>query len=122
MPYRTFEDSAGTEWQVWDVVPRLTERRKDAERRVDITPIAFADRRRDERRLTTAHRAVLRGTYAHGWLCFDNGKDKKRLSPIPDDWTVCDEDTLEAYLRAGDMVKGRISFELGGPDSYAAAG
>ena len=116
MPYRTFEDSTGTEWQVWDVVPRLNERRlTESDRRVDITPIAFADRRRDERRLSSAHRAVLRGSYAHGWLCFDNGEAKRRLSPIPDDWTSCDEDTLEAYLRAGAAVKSeaRLSFGLG---------
>lgn len=123
LPYRTFEDSAGAEWQVWDVVPRLTERRHtEVDRRVDVTPIAFADRRREERRLTSSHRAVLRGSYAHGWLCFDNGRDKKRLSPIPDDWTICDEDTLEAYLRAASLVKGRISFELPEQDSYLEAG
>ena len=108
MPYRTFQDSTGKDWQVWDVVPRLTERRRlESDRRVDITPIQFADRRRDERRLasTRSHRAVLRGSFAHGWLCFDGGGAKKRLSPIPDDWTTCDDDTLEAYMRAGDVVK-----------------
>jgi hypothetical protein len=87
-------------------VPRLTERRMtEADRRVDITPITFADRRSDERRQSTVQRAVLRGTYAHGWLCFDNGRAKRRLSPIPGDWTSCDTDTLEAYLRAGEEVR-----------------
>jgi hypothetical protein len=124
MPYRTFEDSTGKEWQVWDVVPRLTERRlHEADRRVDITPIAFADRRRDERRLSNNHRTVLRGSYAHGWLCFDNGEDKKRLSPIPGDWTACDEHTLEAYLRAADGVKPQRSFmDFGNDDRLAEAG
>jgi hypothetical protein len=125
MPYRIFQDSTGNEWQVWDVVPQLTERRRgEADRRVEIAPVAFADRRRDERRLSYAHRAVLRGAYAHGWLCFDNGAAKRRLSPIPPDWTTCDDDTLEAYLRAGDPVKqGRPSFDAGaGGDSLAEAG
>lgn len=124
MPYRAFEDSTGREWQVWDVVPRLTERRHaESDRRVDITPIAHADRRRDERRLHSTHRAVLRGSYAHGWLCFDNGDAKKRLSPIPNDWTVCDDDTLEAYLRAADVVKTpRIVSDFGDPDAFKAAG
>lgn len=114
MPYRTFQDSAGTEWQVWDVVPRLTERRMtEADRRVDITPIAFADRRNDERRQSNVQRTILRGTYSSGWLCFDNGLSKRRLSPIPDDWTTCDADTLEAYLRAGEEVReARVSLEF----------
>lgn len=124
MPYRTFQDSTGGEWQVWDVVPRLTERRLiEADRRVEITPIAFADRRRDERRLSNSHRAVLRGSYAHGWLCFDNGTAKKRLSPIPGDWTTCDDHTLEAYLRAADAVKaGRVIADFGSDDNLAATG
>ena len=124
MPYRMFQDSAGREWQVWDVVPRLTERRLDAsDRRVDITPIAFADRRREERRLSEARRTVLRGTYAHGWLCFDNGVDKRRLSPIPPDWTTTDVHTLEAYLRAAEGVRiSRPVLDVASDDDWARAG
>ena len=108
MPYRTFVDSLGTEWQVWDIIPRLSERRTEPmrERRIEIVPISFADRRRDERRLTDARRAVLRGTYAQGWLCFESGGDKRRLSPIPDDWTTCSDEKLEAYGRQGERVTG----------------
>lgn len=105
MPYRTFDDSTGIQWQVWDIVPRLTERRLgELDRRSGIVPIAFADRRREERRLASFRRAVLRGTYAHGWLCFDNGEDKRRLSPIPQDWKECDDADLETYLEAADRV------------------
>ena len=46
MGYRVFTDSQGTEWQAWDVVPQLTERR-EVERRVRIVPVPHADRRRD---------------------------------------------------------------------------
>jgi hypothetical protein len=111
LPYRTFNDSAGAEWQVWDIVPRNHERR-DAEkldRRVDVIPIAFADRRRPESRRmgsSAARRAYLRGPYAHGWLCFESRQEKRRLSPIPLDWTVCSEEDLEAYSRAGERVPG----------------
>jgi len=123
MPYRMFKDSTGMEWQVWDVVPRLNERRVvEPDRRVEITPIAFADRRREERRLSTDLRTVLRGSYARGWLCFDNGNDKKRLSPIPDDWTVCDEHTMEAYLRAGDAVRTSRHFDRRSGEFLAEAG
>jgi len=45
MGYRVFTDSQGREWQAWDVVPQLTERR-GIDRRVRIVPVAHADRRR----------------------------------------------------------------------------
>ena len=110
MPYRTFFDSAGTEWQVWDIVPQLTERRAEKdnarERRVAITPIQFADRRREVRRLVETQRAVLRGSYALGWLCFQSDKGKRRLTPIPGDWTTCGEDRLEKYNRQAERVSG----------------
>ena len=123
MPYRTFVDSIGTEWQVWDIVPRLSERRSFdvADRRVANSPIEFADRRRDDRRLTQARRATLRGTYAHGWLCFDNDREKRRLSPIPSDWTTCNEGTLEQYARRAERVP--MSYRVfGDPDALAEAG
>src|SRR5688572_11302304 len=106
MSYRLFEDSQGTEWQVWDVVPRLEERRaaEETDRRVEITVIPFADRRRTSRRFANSRRSLLRGSYSHGWLCFESRREKRRLSPIPDDWTTCDEETLELYAREGARV------------------
>ncbi|HJQ21520.1 MAG TPA: hypothetical protein VJ867_14320 [Gemmatimonadaceae bacterium] len=106
MPYRTFVDSAGAEWQVWDIVPRLSERRSidEDDRRVETRPIPFPDRRRDDRRLTQARRTTLRGTYAFGWLCFDCGTEKRRLTPIPTDWTTCADESLETYSRRAQTV------------------
>lgn len=107
MPYRMFEDSAGSEWQVWDVVPYLSELRNGAaDRRVATIVIPFADRRRDVRRLASMRRMVLSGSYAQGWLCFDNGAEKRRLTPIPSDWMTCVEERLEAYLRSSARVAG----------------
>ena len=121
MPYRTFIDSTGAEWQVWDIVPRLSERRtpERTERRVAIIPIAFADRRSgsDQRRPTQARRAVLRGSYAQGWLCFDNSREKRRLTPIPGDWTTCSEQLLEVYARhAEPVVNSQRIFDFGSED------
>lgn len=101
MPYRTFVDTTGTEWQVWDIVPRLSERRSGevTDRRVEVLPIRFADRRAETRRVTQARKAFLRGTYAQGWLCFDCSSEKRRLTPIPNDWTTCSEELLEVYSR-----------------------
>lgn len=106
MAYRLFEDSTGTEWQVWDIVPRLDERRNAAgtDRRVDIKVIPFADRRHLPRRMANTRRSLLRGSYANGWLCFESAKEKRRLSPIPGDWTTCDDGTLEDYLSQGHRV------------------
>ena len=126
MPYRTFVDSAGAEWQVWDIVPRLSERRvgQPTERRVEIKPISFADRRREQRRLPQANvaRARLRGTYAQGWLCFETDDEKRRLSPIPDDWTTCDDERLEEYARRGERVATSPTSYYGGEEPFAEAG
>lgn len=126
MPYRTFEDSVGTEWQVWDIVPRLSERRAGAsfDRRVEMRPISFADRRREQRRVTqtVVARARLRGSYAQGWLCFESDFEKRRLSPIPDDWTTCDEERLENYARNAERVATNHTYWYGGDEGVAQAG
>src|SRR6266513_2198889 len=108
MPYRIFIDSTGGEWQVWDIVPRLNERRGGGiDRRVESCNIDFSDRRQENRRIVElGRRALLRGPYAHGWLCFDNDREKRRLSPIPGDWTTCSDELLEAYMREGQPVVG----------------
>jgi hypothetical protein len=108
MPYRILLDSAGTEWQVWDIVPRHTERRSldTTDRRVETQVIRFADRRREARRLADTRRAVLRGSYALGWLCFESNREKRRLSPIPTDWTTCSDERLEEYMQSAERVTG----------------
>ena len=124
MPYRTFTDSGGIDWQVWDIVPRLGERRVTSapDRRVEVVPIAFADRRREERRVRQSPRATLRGVYSQGWLCFENDDEKRRLSPIPADWTTCDDARLEQYAHSGERVPGRRHDHWYGDDSFAEAG
>jgi hypothetical protein len=106
VPYRLLVDSMRREWQVWDIVPRLMERRSgdDTERRLAEAQIEFPDRRAEGRRLTQARRTVLRGSYASGWLCFESLNEKRRLSPIPDDWTTCSDALLERYLAHGEPV------------------
>jgi hypothetical protein len=126
MPYRIFADSAGTEWQVWDIVPRLSERRsgEQTERRVQTDVIPFADRRHEARRMAETRRAILRGTYAQGWLCFESNQEKRRLSPIPDDWTTCSDELLEAYARRAERVSGafRMITDFNSEEPLAEAG
>jgi hypothetical protein len=110
MSLRSFVDSGGNEWQVFDVVPRADERRY-AERReigrsahraagnATVPAGVISDDRRDgERRMTVGELARL-STIAGGWLCFERGADRRRLTPIPGDWRRCTESCLEGYCR-----------------------
>jgi len=100
MGYRIFRDSQGTEWQAWDVVPQLTERR-ELERRVQSAPVEHADRRREpDRRIIKGRRPTLTAGLDGGWLCFENAREKRRLAPIPADWTRCTAEALDRYLQA----------------------
>ncbi len=64
--HRNFRDSHGVEWSVWAVYP-------------------------DKR-----SRSTLRGPFAQGWLTFEAGEDRRRLSPIPENWQQLDEPGLVA--------------------------
>lgn len=100
MGYRIFRDSAGTEWQTWDVVPRLAERRV-AERRVSVAAKPRVERRRlRERRVRVGCRPMLSAGLDSGWLCFEAPVEKRRLTPIPDDWERCPTARLEEYCKA----------------------
>jgi hypothetical protein len=98
MGYRVFRDSKGTEWQTWDVVPQLAERRL-TDRRGAVIARQQPDRRHGERRVLTGRRPVLSAGLDGGWLCFEAAIEKRRLTPIPGDWLRCDEERLEQYCR-----------------------
>lgn len=95
MPYRSFRDAEGTEWEAWDVVPRREERRQAERRAEHVVADMTLDRRRGmERRLLLSRRSM---EYDGGWLCFQSGATKRRLWPIPADWPRCDDARLLAY-------------------------
>jgi hypothetical protein len=97
--YRIFRDSAGTEWQTWDVVPRLAERRV-SDRRSMMSAAPIVDRRRTtERRVKSGQRPSLTSGLGCGWLCFEAPLEKRRLAPIPADWERCGTVRLEEYCR-----------------------
>jgi hypothetical protein len=58
----------------------------------------FGDRRDGERRLTVGDIARI-SRLSEGWLCFERGSDRRRLSPIPGDWNRCPDAVLEDYCR-----------------------
>lgn len=96
MSLRAFTDSNDRQWEAYDVVPRTEERRRydrrSGEIKVDVT-----DERRDaDRRITVGRSEHI--TAKAGWLCFESQDERRRLTPIPDDWVRCDDARLEEYL------------------------
>lgn len=105
MAFRTFLDRAGNEWQAFDVVPRAHERRHYDRRSEHEEPEDSSEReRRDEhdRRLTIGRGWTLGPS---GWLVFERGEDRRRLSPIPDDWFTCPDEQLDAYRESARQVR-----------------
>ena len=85
MAYRILRDSRGTEWQAWDVVPRLEERRVNHRRSRAASPLPRHRRARLDRRIVAGQRSVLTSNLGSGWLCFAADELKRILTPIPDD-------------------------------------
>jgi hypothetical protein len=110
MGYRSFKDSSGVQWDAWDVVPQLGERRVEDRRHVRQS-VPFVDRRRGERRIVMSRRAMMVGALSKGWLCFEGATEKRRLSPIPHDWSRCPESQLEAYCRMALPVRRSIEVD-----------
>lgn len=106
MAYRSFRDAQGREWEAWDVVPRLIERRL-SDRRAHRTALGDDERRHGmERRMLRGRRATLSGL-EQGWLCFEAGKEKRRLTPIPLEWPRCDDARLAEYCERAVPVSPR---------------
>ena len=116
MGYRVFRDSQGVEWQTWDVVPQLAERRAAERRRAErgVPPeAAIAERRRiQERRVTSGRRPFLSAGLDGGWLCFEAPIEKRRLTPIPADWLRCDEACLERYCRLAKPARSSVAVDI----------
>lgn len=49
----------------------------------------------------------LRGTFQAGWLCFDSGVEKRRLSPIPDNWQELGDEQLARLADAAERSRPR---------------
>ena len=73
---RTFRDTAGLEWTVFEV------RRANEETNWAYLPRGFRS----------------------GWLCFEGTAGKRRLSPVPDGWKSLDQDGLDRLLRRATAV------------------
>jgi hypothetical protein len=115
MAFRQFSDEAGTEWTVYDVVPRADERRannrRDTSQFVDESQL---DRRGEDRRATQVSVRPVRLT--SGWLCFEAHGERRRLQPIPEKWHLMSDTDLEGLLQQARVAPRRVK-----PDQGAGA-
>lgn len=91
MDRKTFVDVLGTVWDVWEVYPRLIERRLMRERRA-------ARRGSDERRHVPVGRPTLPRQILGGWLALQSKHERRRIMPVPDHWEDLDDRALQALL------------------------
>jgi hypothetical protein len=88
---RTFRDSNGTAWTVFEVRRQLS---------------------------GSGDRSYLPGGFNDGWLCFETHGAKRRLTKYPARWREFSDDELLALLgqaQAAPKGSGRIYDDLGGP-------
>jgi hypothetical protein len=91
MAHRSFKDSRGRLWEVWEVCPSSMERRMGRERRA--LPRPGMDRRqRPEMRIKASQ------GYASGWLAFSTHVERRRLTPIPDGWAEWPDEKIAELL------------------------
>jgi hypothetical protein len=98
MGLREFRDDEGASWRVWDVRPRLDVPPEDGfgvERRTRDVPELILERRR---------RREPQSQPGGGWLVFDSEEEKRRLSPVPEDWEECPVDRLLEYWERAEPV------------------
>lgn len=103
MAHRTFIDSDGVTWSVWDVHPQLAERRRRARRAAPprVAPDGREQRAGIDRRRRHEARVAVRDGYEQGWLAFDSVVGSRRLAPIPERWEELPAEGLLALCRQG---------------------
>ena len=127
MSLREFTDGAGRAWRVWGTVPgtpheadvfaQSARLQAAAERRAAARRERHAAGEEDGEALDAPldeppeappdapRRSVVSPGREHGWLTFQSGDEKRRLSPIPDDWATASEAELRRWLARADVVR-----------------
>ena len=103
---RVFVDESGDEWTAWEVHPSRgtwsgTERRAGADRRTDHEGRPAENRRggRDRRAHALRAQRTLGVSLAGGWLAFQSGTLRRRLTPIPAGWQHMSDQSLAELCR-----------------------
>ena len=97
MAHRQFLDQTGAEWTVYDVNPRMDERRIHERRDSAIGSAEAEERRAEDRRATVG--AIRPGRLTRGWLCFESGTERRRLQPVPENWQLLPDSDLAGLLQ-----------------------
>jgi hypothetical protein len=80
MAYRVFASPDGAVWQAWDVPGR--------------DPADLRDTRE-----------AIRPAMEQGWICFECGGEKRRLTPIPARWAERSDAELWLYCRVAERAE-----------------
>ena len=100
MTHRKIKDGLGRAWDVWEVYPSAVEQRMSGEvpAVLDGEPPA-----REKREVRIRVPSALQD----GWLAFQSGKDRRRLTPIPERWVTLDDEELVLLLARADRLTER---------------
>jgi hypothetical protein len=88
---RSFIDSAGCAWDVWEVNARVDDRRKLADRRA-------TKRSTFERRVGDLISWMLGRQKGHSWLVLRSVLGRWRFSPVPYDWERMSDAALHQLI------------------------
>jgi hypothetical protein len=96
MTHRKIRDGGGQVWDVWEVYPSAVERRMSGE-----FPAAQRTDGSGERREI---KIVVPTALQQGWLAFQSGTHRRRLTPIPEKWGELDDAALAALLERASKI------------------
>ena len=89
----------GRAWDVWEVYPSAVEQRMSGE----FPAVPDGDTPAPEKREV---RIRVPTALQDGWLAFQSGKDRRRLTPIPERWvTLADEELVRLLGRADRLTE-----------------
>lgn len=108
MAHRTFRDSRGRVWEVWEVRPENRERRLGRERRQAARP-------GPDRRQQTQLRPAVPNDLRQGWLAFASPTERRRLAPIPPDWASMPDAELQRLADCATRLSHALRIAPGDP-------
>jgi hypothetical protein len=92
MAHREFVDVDGTSWQMWEVHPTLAERRLS---RNPVPPPHMEERRKQRR-------TPVPGQMRAGWLAMQSATERRRITPVPEGWSLRTDDELRSLLKSSE--------------------
>jgi hypothetical protein len=104
MTHRKIKDGSGRWWDVWEVYPAAVEERMSGEfPAIEGTDLQDKGSRKNRERRREV-RLLVPAELQDGWLAFQSGDDRRRLVPVPENWSTVDDETLATLLERADRV------------------